>query len=221
MNIAKYIDHTLLKPDATHDQISRLCIEARHYGFASVCVNPVWVSECVSQLGSYEESNIAVCSVIGFPFGANLPVTKALEAYNAFTNGADELDMVMNIGKLKSGDLLVVEADIKAVRNVKHKTTLKVIIETCLLTKEEKILACKIAKDCGADFVKTSTGFSTGGATVEDVKLMRKVVGKKMGVKASGGIKDYATAVAMIEAGANRLGCSASVVIVKEALSHS
>ena len=215
MNIAKYLDHTLLKPDATRDQIVKLCKEARQYNFAAVCVNPIWVEECVSQLGSLKNSNIAICAVIGFPFGANLPVTKALEAYNAFTNGADELDMVINIGKLKTGCTFDVECDIKAVFNVKHKAVLKVIIETCLLTDEEKILACKIAKNAGADFVKTSTGFSTGGATIADVVLMRKTVGPGMGVKASGGIKDFATAKAMIKAGANRLGCSASVVIVE------
>ena len=215
MYIAKYIDHTLLKPDATRGQIVRLCEDAKQYGFASVCVNPYWVSECLAQLGSFQNSGIRICSVIGFPLGSNLSDTKALEAYKAFEQGADELDMVMNIGMLKSGDVVGVEADIKAVCHVKHGVTLKVIIETCLLTDDEKILACKIAKEAGADFVKTSTGFSTGGAKVEDVKLMRKTVGPKMGVKASGGINDYATAMAMINAGATRLGCSAGVAIVE------
>lgn len=217
MDIAKYIDHTLLKPDATMQQFMKLCDEAKQYGFASVCVNPSWVSFCVGQLDFPQKNpDIKICAVIGFPLGSNLPDTKALEAYNAFTDGADELDMVMNIGQLKSGHLLRAEKDIKAVMAVKHRALLKVIIETCLLTDAEKILACKIAKDCGADFVKTSTGFSTGGATVEDVVLMRSVVGPVMGVKASGGIRDFATAKAMIDAGATRLGCSAGVAIVKE-----
>lgn len=214
MNIAKYIDHTLLKPGTTKKQIVNLCREAAVYGFASVCVNPTWISECCGSL--YLDREVKICAVIGFPLGANLPETKALEAYRAFEKGAEELDMVMNIDLLKSGDTAAVEADIKAVCAAKHGNVLKVIIETCLLTDKEKILACKIAKDCGADFVKTSTGFSTGGATVADIKLMRKAVGPDMGIKASGGIRDFATAMNMIDAGATRLGCSASVAIVNE-----
>ncbi len=215
MNIAKYIDHTLLKPDATQEQIIKLCEEAKKYGFASVCVNPFWVRECAGQLGSFKKSNIRICSVVGFPLGSGLSDTKAFEAYNAFRLGADELDMVMNIGMLKSGNIAGVESDIKAVCHVKHGTTLKVILETCLLTRDEKILACKIAENAGADFVKTSTGFSSGGATVEDVALMRATVGQRMGVKASGGIKDFTIAKAMLDAGATRLGCSASIAIVE------
>ena len=216
MDIAKYIDHTLLKPDATMEQIMKLCEEAKQYGFAAVCVNPIWVSLCTEILDyPQRNSDIKICAVVGFPLGCNLSETKATEAYNAFADGAEELDIVMNIGNLKSGDCLKVEKDIKAVFHVKHRSLLKVIIETCLLTREEKILACKIAKNAGADFVKTSTGFSTGGATVEDVKLMRKTVGTTMGVKAAGGIRDYAAAKAMIDAGATRLGCSAGIAIVE------
>lgn len=216
MNIAKYIDHTLLKPDAKKDQIMKLCEEAKQYGFAAVCVNPVWVSLCTEVLDyPQKNSDIKICAVIGFPLGANCRNIKADEAKEAFLQGADEIDMVMNIGKLKSGDIIEVKLDVQAVRLAVPKATLKVIIETCLLTREEKILACKIAKDAGADFVKTSTGFSTGGATVEDVRLMRETVGLKMGVKASGGIKDYATAKAMIVVGATRLGCSAGIAIVE------
>jgi|SRR3989344_1977195 len=215
MNIAKYIDHTALKPHVASDQITGLCEEAKQYGFASVCVNPHWVDFCVQNL---HNTDVKVCTVVGFPFGTNLSEVKAAEAGHAIDDGAREIDMVMNIGELKSNYLGLVENDIVVVRIATPGVILKVIIETCLLTREEKILACKIAKNAGADFVKTSTGFSTGGATVEDVKLMRKVVGKKMGVKASGGIRDFATAKAMLKAGANRLGCSASVAIVKEAL---
>ena len=216
MDIAKYIDHTLLKPDATKQQIIKLCQEAADYGFASVCVNPVWVPTCVIELsGMSQKSKVKVCSVVGFPLGANCRNIKADEAREAFLQGADEIDMVMNIGKLKSGEILDVKLDIQSVRLAVSKATLKVIIETCLLNDGEKIAACCIAKLAGADFVKTSTGFSTGGATVEDVKLMRKTVGPKMGVKASGGIKDFATAKAMIDAGATRLGCSAGIAIVE------
>ena len=219
MDIAKYIDHTLLKPYSTNLQINKLCQEANEYHFASVCVNPSWVSYCVPRL-TRKSTNI--CSVVGFPFGLSLPNVKALEAKRVVACGASEIDMVINIGDLKSGYLTLVENDIQVVRDaVPQHTVLKVIIETCLLTREEKILACKIAKEAGADFVKTSTGFSTGGATVEDVALMRKTVGKKIGVKAAGGIRDFATAKAMLDAGANRLGCSASVAIVKEALSKT
>ncbi|OGF74089.1 deoxyribose-phosphate aldolase [Candidatus Giovannonibacteria bacterium RIFCSPHIGHO2_02_43_13] len=216
MNIAKYIDHTLLKPDATRGQIVKLCHEAKDYGFASVCVNPVWIPKCVVELKDLgQKTDVKVCSVVGFPLGASWRNIKADEARQAFLQGADEIDMVMNVGMLKSGDLLEVKLDIQSVRLAVSRAILKVIIETCLLTLEEKILACKIAQDACADFVKTSTGFSTGGATVEDVKLMRKTVGPKMGVKASGGIQDYAMAMAMINAGATRLGCSAGIAIVE------
>src|SRR3989338_1725212 len=213
MNIAKYIDHTLLKPDATRDQIAKLCEEAKQYGFASVCVNPTWVDYCSVAL---KDNKVKVCAVVGFPLGANNSYIKVAEARSAVSDGADEIDMVMNIGALKSGDIHVVAAEIVAMRYVLPQVILKVIIETCLLTYDEKITACQFAEAYGANFVKTSTGFSTGGATVEDVKLMRRVVGPKMGVKASGGIRDFQTAKAMIDAGANRLGCSAGVAIVKE-----
>ena len=210
--MARYIDHTLLKPEAPLSAFDKLCDEAIRYGFKSVCVNSgrvAYVAEKVKGTG------VIVCSVIGFPLGAMDSRAKAFEAKGAIERGASELDMVLNIGALKSGDLKAAEEDIKAVRGeAKGTTVLKVIIETCLLTEEEKVLACEIAKKAGADFVKTSTGFSTGGATVEDVALMRRVVGPEMGVKASGGIKDFATASAMIAAGANRIGAGAGVAIV-------
>lgn len=210
--MARYIDHTLLKAEATLSAFDRLCDEAIRHGFKSVCVNSgsvAYVAEKVKGTG------VIVCSVIGFPLGAMESRAKAFEAKRAIEQGARELDMVLNIGALKSGDLKDVEEDIKAVRGeAKGTTVLKVIIETCLLTEEEKVLACEIAKKAGADFVKTSTGFSTGGATVEDVALMRRVVGPEMGVKASGGIKDFATASAMIAVGANRIGAGAGVAIV-------
>ena len=222
MNIAKYIDHALLKPDATRDQILKLCDEAYQWGFKSVCVNPIWVPDCVLRLKElWHKSDVKVCSVVGFPLGANCRNIKADEARQAFLHGADEIDMVINIGSLKSGDFHDVKLDIQAVRLAVSKATLKVIIESCMLTHDEKISACEIAKNAGVDFVKTSTGFSTGGATVEDIKLMREIVGKKIGVKASGGIRDFATAKAMLDAGANRLGCSASVAIVEECLRSS
>ncbi|OGY43827.1 MAG: deoxyribose-phosphate aldolase [Candidatus Buchananbacteria bacterium RIFCSPLOWO2_01_FULL_39_33] len=218
MGIASYIDHTLLKPEATRQQIIQLCQEAREYGCAAVCVNPTWVALCKEVLAS---SVVKVCAVVGFPLGANLPQIKALEALLAVRDGADEVDMVANIGSLKSGDLDLFKIDIITVSVAIPKVTLKVIIETCLLTEEEKNIACAIANDVGADFVKTSTGFSTKGATTDDVKLMRLTVGDKIGVKASGGIKDLATAKAMLQAGANRLGCSNSVAIIEEEISSS
>ena len=218
MDIAKCIDHTALKPDVTMDQISQLCHEAHQYGFVSVCVNSVWVDSCAVLL---KNTDVKICAVVGFPFGASMGMAKAKEAMLAVEMGAQEIDMVVNIGGLKSNLADLVAEDILVVRSATPGVILKVIIETCLLTREEKILACKIAKRAGADFVKTSTGFSSGGATVEDVTLMRKVVGKKIGVKAAGGIRDFATAKAMLDAGANRLGCSASVAIVKEALSKT
>jgi len=211
MNIAPYIDHTLLKPDATISDIKRLCEEALEYKFATVCVNPSWVHNCRNFLSG---TSTKICTVVGFPLGANNSETKSYEATRAIEYGASEIDMVINIGALKSGLPARVEDDIYLVRQATKGLILKVIIETCLLTDLEKELACKFAKNCGADFVKTSTGFSTGGATIEDVALMRKIVGEKMGVKASGGIKNYQTARAMIEAGATRLGCSAGVAII-------
>lgn len=214
--IATYIDHTLLKPDATRADIEALCEEARQYGFASVCVNPFWVAFCAERLA---DTPVGVCTVVGFPLGANCAATKAHEAELACQHGATELDMVLNIGALKSDDLETVAHDIAAVVNVghAHNALVKVIIETALLTDEEKVQACTIAKLVGADFVKTSTGFSKGGATVPDVALMRRVVGTALGVKASGGVRTFADAVRMIEAGATRIGASAGVRIVKEA----
>lgn len=211
--LAGYIDHTLLKPGATQEQFEQLCDEALHYKFKSVCVNSSWVSFVAKKLRG---SSVKVCSVIGFPLGEMATRSKAFEARNAIANGAHELDMVMNIGALKSRNLKLVEEDIRAIKRACRSTTLlKVIIETSLLTEEEKVLACEISKKAGADFVKTSTGFTGAGATAEDVALMRRVVGPKMGVKASGGIRDYKTAVAMIQAGANRIGAGGSVSIMK------
>lgn len=209
---ANMIDHTLLKADATKDDIVRLAEEAKKYGFASVCVNPVWVKTAYEIL---KDTDVKVCTVIGFPLGATTPEVKAFETTNAIQNGAEEVDMVINIGALKSRDLELVENDIRAiVEAAKGKALVKVIIEACLLTEEEKVLACQLAVKAGADFVKTSTGFSTGGATVEDVALMRKTVGPDFGVKASGGIRTAEDLLAMEKAGANRIGASAGVKIV-------
>jgi deoxyribose-phosphate aldolase len=211
--LAGYIDHTLLKPGATQEQFEQLCEEALHYKFKSVCVNSSWVSFAAKKLRG---TPVKVCSVIGFPLGEMATRSKAFEARNAIANGAHELDMVMNIGALKSRNLRLVEEDIRAIKRAcRSNTTLKVIIETSLLSEEEKVLACEISKKAGADFVKTSTGFTGDGATVEDVALMRRVVGPDMGVKASGGIRDFKTAVAMINAGANRIGAGGSVAIMK------
>ena len=210
--MAQLIDHTLLKPDADRAAMDKLCEEAISHGFKAVCVNSGWVGYVAEKLRG---TKIAVCSVIGFPLGAMSSAAKAFEARQAVEDGAQELDMVLNIGALKFGDFKLAEQDIRAVRLEAHPpVVLKVIIETCLLTHEEKIKACQIAQNAGADFVKTSTGFSTGGATPEDITLMRKTVGPKMGVKASGGIKDFETAAAMIAAGANRIGAGAGVAIV-------
>lgn len=218
-NIAKMIDHTLLKADATKDQIHTLCLEAKEYSFASVCVNPTWVKYCAELI---KDSNVKVCTVIGFPLGSNTPETKAFETKNAIENGAGEVDMVINISALKSGDDELVEKDIKAVVDAaKGKALTKVIIETCLLTDDEKVRACEIAVKAGADFVKTSTGFSTGGATPEDIALMRKTVGPDIGVKASGGVRSAEDAEAMIKAGATRIGASSGVKIVKGLTSES
>lgn len=208
------MDHTLLKPEATKQQIEKLCKEAKEYGFYSVCVNPIWVKEAAQQL---KNSNVKVCTVIGFPLGATTPGVKAFEAKNAIDNGASEVDMVIAIGKLKAGEYTAVQEDIGAVVNAaKGKALVKVIIETCLLTEAEKVKACQLAVQAGADYVKTSTGFSTAGAKVEDIRLMRKTVGEDIGVKASGGIRDKETALKMIEAGASRIGASSSVAIVSE-----
>jgi deoxyribose-phosphate aldolase len=211
-DIAPLIDHTLLKPEATRAQVEQLCCEARELGFAAVCVNPAYVKLAATLL---DGSSVTICSVIGFPLGASKKEIKAYEARRAILDGAREIDMVMNIGALKSGDLKLVEEDMRAVREACGRNImLKVIIETALLTDEEKVKACEIAKKVGADFVKTSTGFGPGGATVDDVRLMRSVVGPRMGVKASGGIRDTESAEKMIAAGASRIGASASVKIV-------
>ncbi|MGV3078655.1 deoxyribose-phosphate aldolase [Streptococcus sp. 32226D021BW] len=212
MKLNKYIDHTILKPETTKEQVAQILAEAKEYDFASVCVNPTWVAYAAQEL---KDSDVKVCTVIGFPLGANTPAVKAFETKDAIENGADEIDMVINIGALKSkNDELVLE-DIKAVVEVSGEKLVKVIIETCLLTEEEKVKACQLSKEAGADFVKTSTGFSTGGATVEDVALMRKTVGPDMGVKASGGARSYEDAIAFIEAGATRIGASSGVAIMK------
>ena len=213
--LAKYIDHTLLKPDATEAQIEKLCAEAREYGFASVCVNSCYASLAARLLAG---SDVAVCCVIGFPLGAATTAAKAFEAADAAQNGATEIDMVINVGAAKDGRWDDVEADIAGVAAaIEGKALLKVIIETCLLTDAEKIEACRAAVRAGADFVKTSTGFSKAGATAADVALMRKTVGPEIGVKAAGGIRTYADAMAMIEAGASRIGASAGIAILAEA----
>ena len=213
---ASLIDHTLLKPEATESDIRQLCKEAAEFGFASVCVNPGWVKAAVEFLRG---SGVPVCTVIGFPLGATLPDVKAYEARRAIFNGAREVDMVINIGALKSGDDCSVEDDIRAVVDAAHENGIlcKVIIETALLTDEEKVRACLSAKNAGADFVKTSTGFSKGGATVHDISLMRRTVGSELGVKASGGVKGIDDARAMFEAGATRIGASVGVKIAQEA----
>jgi len=212
MNLAKYIDHTVLKPDTTKDKIEVVCKEAIDNSFFSVCVNPYYV-KLVSEL--LKDSDVKVTSVIGFPLGASLSETKAFETTRAIADGADEIDMVINVAALKNGEFDYVLNDIKAVVEAcKDKALLKVIIETCLLTEEEKVKACELSVEAGADYVKTSTGFSTGGATVADIALMRKTVGPDLGVKASGGVRDIAGAKAVIEAGATRIGASSSVEIV-------
>jgi len=216
MRISALIDHTLLKPEATHDQITQLCEEAREYGFAAVCVNPTNVKLATELL---KGSPVAVCTVIGFPLGATLPEVKAYEAQQTIHHGATEIDMVINIGALKSEDYELLEQDITAVARTCHDNgaICKVIIEAALLTEEEKITACQLAKKAGSDYVKTSTGFGPGGATVEDVTLMRRVIGPSMGIKAAGGIRTLETAKKMIEAGATRIGTSSSVKIAQEA----
>jgi len=212
--LAGMIDHTLLKPDATHAMVEQLCAEARKYHFASVCVNPTHVKLSAELLRG---SDVKVCTVIGFPLGANTSEVKACEARNALENGASEIDMVIAIGALKAGNTELVGADIRAVVEAGHagKALVKVIIETALLTDEEKVTACLLAKEAGADFVKTSTGFSGGGANVHDIALMRKTVGPDMGVKASGGVRTHEDAVALVEAGATRIGASAGIKIIQ------
>ena len=212
--IAAMIDHTLLKPEATPAQIEKLCAEAAEYHFASVCVNPVYIPLAARLL---KGTGVKVCCVVGFPLGAIDPEQKAAEAASCAAMGAEELDMVIHVGAAKAGDWALVQRDIEGVVKAAAGHTVKVIIETCLLTDEEKVKACEAAKAAGAHFVKTSTGFSTGGATTHDIALMRKTVGPEMGVKASGGIRDYETAMAMIEAGANRIGASAGIAIVAAA----
>ncbi|HZH59959.1 MAG TPA: deoxyribose-phosphate aldolase [Metabacillus sp.] len=217
--IANMIDHTALKADTTKDVVEKLCQEAIEYQFASVCVNPTWVETAASLLKS---SDVKVCTVIGFPLGANTPETKAFETKDAIEKGATEVDMVINIGALKDKNDDLVLRDIKAVvEAAKGKALTKVIIETSLLTEEEKVRACELSVNAGADFVKTSTGFSTGGATVKDIELMRKTVGPNIGVKASGGVRDTEGAEALINAGATRIGASSGVAIVKGEVSTS
>jgi deoxyribose-phosphate aldolase len=214
--VAQYIDHTLLKPDATQDQIAQLCYEARKYNFAAVCVNPTHVKLCTQLL---QGTPVHVCTVVGFPLGATPPEVKAYEAQQAIDDGATEVDMVINVGALKSKDYALVERDIATVARTCHAggAVLKVIIEAALLTDEEKVIACQLSKAAGADYVKTSTGFGPGGATVQDVALMRRSVGPEMGIKAAGGVGSYEDAQAMIAAGATRIGASAGVKIVQQA----
>lgn len=206
------IDHTALKADTQKEAITTLCKEAKEYQFASVCVNPTWVSYCAELL---KDCDVKVCTVIGFPLGANTPETKAFEVTDAIKNGADEVDMVINIGAMKDGDYELVERDIKAVVNAANGKCVKVIIETCLLTKEEIEKVCTIAREAKATFVKTSTGFSTGGATPEDVALMKKTVGDELEVKASGGVRSYEDMVNVVKAGATRIGTSSGISLVQ------
>ncbi|WP_455258590.1 deoxyribose-phosphate aldolase [Peptoniphilus asaccharolyticus] len=212
MNLNKYIDHTLLKPEATKEAILKLIDEAKQYDFCSVCINPAWVSLAAKEL---KDTDVKVCTVIGFDLGATTTASKAFETANAVENGADEVDMVINVGFLKSKEYDLVKEDIAEVVKAANGKTVKVIIETCLLTDEEIVKVCQLSKEAGADFVKTSTGFNSGGATVEDVKLMKETVGEML-VKASGGIRDLDTALKMIEAGADRLGVSAGIQIIEE-----
>ena len=211
MNYNRMIDHTLLAPDATESQIKKICDEAKEHHFASVCVNPSWVSFCAKELKGTDSK---VCTVIGFPLGATSTKSKEEELKQAIVDGAEELDMVINIGWAKDGKFDCIEEEIRTLKKACGSKILKVIIETCLLTDEEKVKACELAKEAGADFVKTSTGFSTGGAKAADVALMRKTVGPDMGVKASGGIHNADEAQAMVDAGASRLGTSATLAII-------
>lgn len=210
--LAAMIDHTILKPEATEEQIVKLCNEAKEYGFCSVCINPCNVKLAA---GLLKNTDVKVCTVIGFPLGASTSRVKALETEDAIANGAQEIDMVINVGAVKSGNLSYVEEDVRAVVNAAAgKALVKVILENCLLEKDEIRAVCKICKKAGADFVKTSTGFNKSGAAVEDVRLMRETVGPDMGVKAAGGIRDYAAAIAMVNVGASRIGASESIKIV-------
>lgn len=212
--LAKMIDHTLLKPEATYEQVVKLCKEALEYGFASVCINSCYVNAAYQLL---KGSDVKVCTVVGFPLGAVTSETKAFEAVQAVNRGASEIDMVINVGYLKSGNYDYIEEDIKTLVNkINGRALVKVIIETCLLNDEEKIIACKLAKKAGADFVKTSTGFNMSGATSEDVALMYDAVSPNLKVKASGGIRTYEDAIKMINAGASRIGASASVKIINK-----
>ncbi|NRY64115.1 deoxyribose-phosphate aldolase [Clostridium beijerinckii] len=214
MDIAKYIDHTILKPEATVEDVKRLCREAKEYNFASVCVNGCYAKLVSTELAG---SEVKTCVVVGFPLGAMTKEAKAFETSQAIENGASEIDMVINVGALKDKNYSLLKEDIEAVVNAaKGKALVKVIIETCLLTDEEKVKACEIAKEAKADFVKTSTGFSTAGATKEDIALMRKTVGPDLGVKASGGVRDFKAAMEMINAGASRIGSSNSIAIANE-----
>ncbi|KUF30947.1 MULTISPECIES: deoxyribose-phosphate aldolase [Lysinibacillus] len=218
-NFARMIDHTLLKAEATKEQIEKLCAEAKQFNFASVCVNPTWVKRSSELL---QGSDVLVCTVIGFPLGANTPAVKAFEAKDAIANGAKEVDMVINIGALKDKNYEHVQADIAAVvEAAKGSALVKVIIEACLLTDEEKVKACELAVAAGADYVKTSTGFSTGGATAEDIALMRKTVGPELGVKASGGVRSLEDMKKMVEAGATRIGASSGVAIMNGLIADS
>lgn len=214
MNVAKYIDHTVLKAVATVDDIKKLCSEAKEYGFYSVCVNGAYVSLCKSEL---QNTDVKIASVVGFPLGTMEISSKVYESKKAIQDGANEIDMVINVGMLKSKEYSYVEEEIRQIKQAIGDNVLKVIIETRYLTEEEKKIACELSLKAGADFVKTSTGFGTGGATFEDVKLMKEVVSNKAQVKASGGVKDYETAVKYIELGATRLGTSSGIEIVKGA----
>jgi len=218
MNIESYIDHTVLAADTTSKKIKKICSEALEYHFASVCINSCHVKECANKL---KNSDVSVCTVVGFPLGAMSSKAKAFEAEQAIIDGADEIDMVINIGWLKDSKDDLVLKDIQSVKEACGDKLLKVIIETCLLSEDEKVKACVLAKKAGADFVKTSTGFSKGGAKVEDIALMRKTVGKELGVKASGGIHNFEEAKAMIDAGATRIGASCGVAIVTGATSDA
>lgn len=218
IEINRMIDHTLLKPESTREQVKNLCEEALKYNFKSVCINPYWV-EYASEI--LKGSEVGVCTVIGFPLGANTTELKAFEAREAVKNGAAEVDMVINVGLLKSEEFDAVEKDIKAVVDAADGRIVKVILETCLLSDEEIIKACKLSMNAGADFVKTSTGFSSHGATAHHVKLMKSVVGDNLEVKASGGIRDLKTSLEMIDSGATRLGVSAGIAIVKEYLGEN
>lgn len=217
MEISKYIDHTILKPEATIEDIKKLCEEAKEYSFASVCINPIFVKAAAYEL---KNSNVKVCTVVGFPLGATPTEVKAFEATKAVEEGAEEIDMVIAVGKLKSGDVDYVEKDIKAVveatKKANQNAIVKVIIECCLLSEEEKNKVCHAVRNAKAEFIKTSTGFSSGGATVSDVALMKKAIGDTTKIKAAGGIRDFKTAKAMIDAGADRIGASAGISIVKD-----